>query len=164
MIGVLLISAISEANLNEVLFLSILFTPSRHLCLCINLSTTVGNFDHFSIATSIYASLFNSSERGPAKSNCTSPSRVNKIRMNVACLLLVSHFYLIWYFGYIFVPFVQLSGGCGETRFVGRFVNFKLNLVFFQQRDFWVCFVKNPPAQQQRHKTSNVAGFFTITV
>ena len=32
----------------------------------------VGNLDHLYIATKIYASLFSSSGRGPAKSNCTS--------------------------------------------------------------------------------------------
>ena len=32
----------------------------------------VGNLDHLSIATKIYASLFNSSGRGPAKSYCVS--------------------------------------------------------------------------------------------
>ena len=31
----------------------------------------VGNLDHLSIATKIYASLFSSSGRGPAKSKCT---------------------------------------------------------------------------------------------
>ena len=35
-------------------------------------SFAVGNFDNLSIASKMYASLFNSSGRGPAKSNVTS--------------------------------------------------------------------------------------------
>ena len=57
-------------------------TPLFEMYRCINLMAisavvfvttfAVGNFDHLSIATRIYASLFSSSGRGSAKSNCTS--------------------------------------------------------------------------------------------
>ena len=57
-------------------------TPLLETYRCINLiaisavvfvtTFAVGNFNHLSIATKIYASLFSSSGRGPAKSNCIS--------------------------------------------------------------------------------------------
>ena len=98
------------------------------MCRCINLiaisavvfvtTFAVGNLDHLSFATKIYASLFNSSGSGPAKSNYTSSlgSTTGPIWNECFFLCWVLNFYLAQCSVCNFVPSAQLPDVFGETR------------------------------------------------